>query len=150
MDGLHSFAKSDDIKYPLYHDLKKKDILQIIIYNGNKAEQESAFKLIYQLCFDNKIAKDILNDTKLFNSIQFNTNESKSCKGILMVIDNKFNNNKTKKTKNNNIKKHIMISYNSKSRETCLEIKKELENSGKKVWIDIENISGSSLGKLYI
>jgi hypothetical protein len=43
-----------------------------------------------------------------------------------------------------------MISYNSKSRETCLEIKKELENSGKNVWIDIENIGGSSLGKLYI
>ena len=57
-------------------------------------------------------------------------------------------NNKTKETnvKNNNINKHIMISYNSKSRETCLEIKKELENSGKNVWIDIENIGGSSLG----
>ena len=125
----------------LYNDFKMKDILEIIIYNGNKAEQESAFKLIYQLCFDDKIAKDILNDTKLFNTIL--QNESKNCKGILMVI-----NNKTKETnvKNNNINKHIMISYNSKSRETCLEIKKELENSGKNVWIDIENIGGSSLG----
>jgi hydroxymethylpyrimidine pyrophosphatase-like HAD family hydrolase len=125
----------------LYNDFRMRDILQIIIYNGNKAEQESAFKLIYQLCFDDKIAKDILNDTKLFNTIL--QNESKNCKGILMVI-----NNKTKETnvKNNNINKHIMISYNSKSRETCLEIKKELENSGKNVWIDIENIGGSSLG----
>ena len=102
----------------LYNDFRMRDILQIIIYNGNKAEQESAFKLIYQLCFDDKIAKDILNDTKLFNTIL--QNESKNCKGILMVI-----NNKTKETnvKNNNINKHIMISYNSKSRETCLEIK---------------------------
>jgi hypothetical protein len=149
MDSLYSFAKSDDIKYLLYNDFKIKDILQIIIYNGNKFEQESAFKLIYQLCFDDKIAKDILNDTKLFNFIR-NKNESKNCKGILAVIDNKFNKNKTKETNNNSINKHIMISYNSKSRETCLEIKKELENSGKNVWIDIENIGGSSLGKLYI
>jgi hypothetical protein len=40
-----------------------------------------------------------------------------------------------------------MISYNSKSRDYCLEIKKELENIGKIVWIDIESIAGSSLGK---
>ena len=109
MDSLYSFAKSDDIKYLLYNDFKMKDILQIIIYNGNKFEQESAFKLIYQLCFDDKIAKDILNDTKLFNFIR-NINESKNCKGILAVIDNKFNKNKTKETNNNSINKHIMIS----------------------------------------
>ena len=144
MDSLYSFAKSDDIKYLLYNDFKMKEILQIIINNGNKAEQESAFKLIYQLCFDDKIAKDILNDTKLFNSIQTN-NESKDCKGILMVINNKFN----KKIKENNNNKHIMISYNSKSKDICLEIKKELENSGKKVWIDVQDIYGSSLG-MYI
>jgi len=39
-----------------------------------------------------------------------------------------------------------MISYNSKSKDVCLEIKKELENSGKKVWIDVQDIYGSSLG----
>ena len=147
MNSLYSFAKSDDIKYLLYNDFKMKEILQIIINNGNKAEQESAFKLIYQLCFDDKIAKDILNDTKLYNSIQTN-NESKDCKGILMVINNKFN-KKIKENNNNNNNKHIMISYNSKSKDICLEIKKELENSGKKVWIDVQDIYGSSLG-MYI
>lgn len=41
--------------------------------------------------------------------------------------------------------KHIMISYNSQSRSDCLKIKAELEQLGYSVWIDIENISGSSL-----
>ena len=41
--------------------------------------------------------------------------------------------------------KHIMISYNSKSRELCLNIKAALEELGHKVWIDIESIYGSSL-----
>lgn len=42
-------------------------------------------------------------------------------------------------------KGHIMISYNSASREICLRIKAELEKLNFKVWIDVENISGSSL-----
>ena len=41
--------------------------------------------------------------------------------------------------------KHIMISYNSKSKETCLKIRNELENIGFITWIDVQNISGSSL-----
>jgi hypothetical protein len=144
MDILFAFAKSDSIKYILYSNFKMNDILRKIIYHGNKAEQESAFKLLYQLCFDEKIAKDILDDEQLLNLIQSLT-RSNDCKGILFVIENKFN-----KQENNliNLKnKHVMISYNSKSRDYCLEIKKELENIGKIVWIDIESIAGSSLGK---
>lgn len=41
-----------------------------------------------------------------------------------------------------------MISYNSKSRETCLKIKSELEKAGFRVWIDIESIYGSSLSAM--
>lgn len=38
-----------------------------------------------------------------------------------------------------------MISYNSGSREMCLKIKAFLEYHGHRVWIDVENIGGSSL-----
>lgn len=41
--------------------------------------------------------------------------------------------------------KHIMISYNREDREICLRIKKELEDKGHIVWIDVEDIHGSSL-----
>ena len=117
--------------------MKIKHILRAIIYNGNKDERESAFKLLYQLCFDDKISKDIKEDTKLYDLIQ-KTENSKTCKRILMVIGNK------KETENSQ-NKYIMISYQRESREICLAIKKELERSGKKVWIDVENIDGSSL-----
>lgn len=40
---------------------------------------------------------------------------------------------------------HIIISYNRDSREVCLKIKEELEKSNFKVWIDVEEIHGSSL-----
>ena len=48
-----------------------------------------------------------------------------------------------------NIGKHIMISYNRDSRDLCLKIKSELENQNLKVWIDVEAISGSSLVSWY-
>jgi hypothetical protein len=41
--------------------------------------------------------------------------------------------------------KHIMISYNRESRDLCLKIKSELEKMNYTVWIDVENIHGSSL-----
>jgi len=40
---------------------------------------------------------------------------------------------------------HIMISYNKESREVCLKVKSELEKDGHRIWIDVEDIHGSSL-----
>ena len=45
-------------------------------------------------------------------------------------------------------KPHIMISYNSHSREVCTKIKDELQSRGYDVWIDVENIYGSSLAAM--
>jgi hypothetical protein len=42
-------------------------------------------------------------------------------------------------------KSHIMISYNCGSRDLCLKIKDELKAKGYQVWIDVEQIYGSSL-----
>lgn len=48
--------------------------------------------------------------------------------------------------KDNDInQKFIMISYNRDSRDLCLRIKAELEKEGIMIWIDVEDISGSSL-----
>jgi hypothetical protein len=57
---------------------------------------------------------------------------------------------KSKKEKNENKEidtnqGHVMISYNTGSRELCLKVKQELEASGYRVWMDVQNIHGSSL-----
>ncbi len=153
MNSLFSFAKSDQIKYLVYNELGMSEISRKIIYNGNLDEQEITFKLLYQLSFDDRIAKDILNDAKIFDLIKNNSNKSKNCNGISWVIKNKFNqevassenkNNYLESSEQNN-NKHIMISYNKESREYCLRIKCELEKIGKSCWIDVDNICGSSL-----
>jgi male-specific lethal 1 len=45
-------------------------------------------------------------------------------------------------------KQHVMISYNTKSREMCLKIKEELERANLKVWMDVSDIHGSSLDSM--
>ena len=45
-------------------------------------------------------------------------------------------------------KSQIMISYNGASRDLCINLKDELEKAGYKVWIDIDEIHGSSLDSM--
>lgn len=142
---LYQFSKSDKIKYLIYNDYEIKKILHDIIEYGNEAEMEIAYKLLYQLSFDEKIAKDIMND-QIYKKIQEKSKKSKNCQGILSVIDNKFNNSVHQTSENKNEEnKHIMISYNSKSRDVCYKIKEELEKLGKTCWIDVDNIGGDSI-----
>jgi male-specific lethal 1 len=80
--------------------------------------------------------------TKL-NAENSNKYVKKYGQGIVWSIE-KFdekNKNKDLTTK----KTHIMISYNRNSRDICLRIKAELERLGHLVWIDVENIHGSTL-----
>jgi hypothetical protein len=44
--------------------------------------------------------------------------------------------------------KHVMISYNTGSRDTCLKMRNELEKRGCKVWMDVQDIHGSSLDSM--
>lgn len=65
-----------------------------------------------------------------------------------MWLSEGYNKSVEKSTSNATDKKHIMISYNKHSRDLCLEIKKHLESNDHVVWIDVENIHGSSLDSM--
>ena len=153
------FSKCDELKYLIYNDYNMKEILNRIIYNGNESEQEYSFKLLYQLCFDERIAQDIFENKKLYDLVQKQSAKQKNCGGICFVLKNKiikkasdvdlltetYLEQKQIQTPCEFKSNHIMISYNRESREFCLKMKAALEKSGLKCWIDVENISGSSL-----
>ena len=126
-------------------------------------------ELLAQLTFNEKI-KQSINESKKYEKIFFalmeknpnqlaNETDKLVYSGMLKVIEQIQWNLNTENRKSNlndsykvisqnqpsNNQRHIMISYNSASRELCVKIKKELESMGHKVWIDIEKISGSSL-----
>ena len=142
--------------------------------------------LLWQLCFNKKVASAVLDDVELYLFIEklgkhttssdgAGANETsglrKNASGVIWVLNKSKGEEAVKQnaegsgilmTKSATPKeltpiltpnidaeevnrKHIMISYNRDSRDLCLRIKQELENDGRSVWIDVEDISGSSL-----
>ena len=84
--------------------------------------------------------------------IILNINLGKFYLKIWLIFQNEKNKCEIKDKKREDDKKedkskgeHIMISYNWKSQEMCKKIKKELEGLNHKVWMDVDEIHGSSL-----
>ena len=147
---LYRLSVSDSIKHDIYFRYMCNKYLRDFIYFGNEFEKEFALKLLWQLCFENKIGEDICQDEKLYSIIkEISDNKGpkelvRCCSGIIWLINEKTQPKKSSQSISSKLK-HVMISYNSKTRDQCLKIKSALENEGYKIWIDVENIHGSSL-----
>ena len=149
IQALYKFAINDRFKNSIYETFNLKPILIKIMTYGNSSEQEYSFKLLNQLCFDKKIALDIGTDSETVNLMKdiqansetVNKNLLKYVNGVMWLVNEE---NKERKTTTEELK-HVFISYNAGSRKTCLQIKTFLESLGHKVWIDTEDIHGSSI-----
>lgn len=157
LNAMYKLAINDQIKQDIYGECKMSQHLKSIIMYGNSVESEYGLLLLWQLCFDQKIANEVKSDSELIERIDSikkkiaeskNEGLEKNCDGVLWllthndVIDDRELEKDSEKKEDD---KHIMISYNRDSRDMCLQIKKELEGLGHKVWIDVERMHGSSL-----
>jgi len=166
LKALYHLAVHDKLKYEIYYKNHMSKYLKSLIFNGNAIEQEYSLNLVWQLCFDKQIAQDLREDNIFYDFIENLSNENatvhKKCQkyssGIIWLINKKLEPTPQPKseptdkpqatallTVDVSKQKHIMISYNRDSRDLCLQIKGDLEKQGLKVWIDVEDISGSSL-----
>lgn len=136
-------ARCDSIKYIIYNDFNIRSIINKIALNGNDDEQEISFKLLLQLCFDEKVCQEVLESKFLYDIIRMKSKQFKQCQSILFLIELKMNriNSASLKAK----PKHIMLSYTKESKQLCYRIKNELEKMGKKCWIDVDDLNGSNL-----
>ena len=144
---LYNFAVNDSFKQFIYYELNIKEDLITILTHGNEIETEYSLSLLYQLCFDKRIAHDVLDTKALFEYIvtlkPTKAGLVKTRDGILWLVKSHMKETSDQTHAAGN--KHIMISYNSESRDYCLKIKAGLEEKNYKVWIDVHNISGSAL-----
>jgi hypothetical protein len=172
LQGLYHLAVNDSMKNKMYFEFNLSQHLRVIIYYGNQAEIEYGLKLLWQLCFDKDVARDVFEDNQLNSMLTHyltvegsSVNVKKYCNGILWTIKKRVvpiiepqivsdeyrhsqqqqQQQQEQQQQQKRKKQHIMISYNSKSRAKCLEIKKELELKGFLVWIDVEQMHGSTL-----
>jgi len=147
--AFYRVAINDKIKLCIYFDLKIKDSLKIILNNGTPIEIKYVLKLIAQLTFNEKIKNDLLLDREFIDLLKtLKINDEKSQEPLLKSVSKQIEWNLKEKRceqKPETSAGHIMISYNFASRAMCLEIKKRLESHGYKIWIDVEEIHGSSL-----
>jgi hypothetical protein len=160
--GLYRISMNDKIKFEMFETIKE-DISKIIL-NGNDSEKVFAMRLLCQLCFDEKVGNKVKDDKDLYKCLESFTTKNITntlhffAKNILWTVDkNKRLNEMLNKNKGLNEmiaknsnesdddRKHIMISYNHFSQEICLRLKETLVEQGYKVWIDVEQIAGSSL-----
>jgi len=166
LKALYHLGVHDRLKQEIYYKNHMRKHLKSIVYAGNDIEKVYALNLVWQLCFDAKIAKDVREDRSFFEFLEGLSNQKrkshkkvKQCaSGIIWQISNKLNSETSAYSQVENEKRiakstptieknieHIMISYNRDSRDMCLKIQTALENQNLKVWIDIDRISGSSL-----
>ncbi|CAF0752439.1 unnamed protein product [Brachionus calyciflorus] len=146
-NGLYKLSVNDKLRSDIYFGNNFRDNLKIILFDSNEIEKKHALKLYAQLSFNKNISTDLSLDEKLttyFKSLVDNNSIGSLCEQILWNI--------SQSTRNLDIGvkngEHVMISYNSSSRDLCMRIKSKLELIGLKVWIDVENIHGSSLDSM--
>jgi len=152
---LNRLAVNNTIRSDIYLIFNLKEPLKKIITSGSLIEKRYALHVLAQLCFDHEVLEELTKDVELCSVLEemVNTENSpilavqKLCEHIMWCI--KIKNSIPdislyQKTSNQPVK--VVISYNIQSKELCLRIKKELENRGFEVVIDISN--GSSINEM--
>lgn len=172
--AIYKMTVNDKLKYRAFERLNLGPILKSVIIHGNVYEKEYATKLLWQLSFDETVVNEMCKDLELLDQLNRVLKNSRkdsklhaNIKGIMFQMELKLNKrspasrvepnsargvnssvNSIDPISETTSNEHIMISYNKEHRDICLKIKKELENSGHKVWIDVEDISG--LDQIYL
>ena len=166
LKAIYKLALNDKFRTDFYFDHHIKEDLKVILLKGNEFEFELALDIFIQLSFNERIAQDLANDEEIkkcivssnqkagvknkLDTLNWNIykKSSKSADDVSEKKEKKSENNE-KMSENNEEKseqqKHIMISYNTGSRELILKIKEKLEAFNFKIWIDVNDIHGSSL-----
>ena len=146
LKSLYKLSINEKFKNAIYFEHNIKEDLKTIMHKGNEFESMFALDLFIQLSFSEQIQKDMAKDVEIKNFIDANSPNVRIKKRLEALNWNLFK----KEIKENNPaitqdQKHIMISYNTCNRDIVLKIKENLESHGYKIWIDINDIHGSSL-----
>lgn len=153
LQSLYKLSINDKMRNEIYFNQNLKESLSEVVLKSNDIELKYMLKLVAQLAFNATIANDLKTNEELINFIKSKVSSS-SDQDLKLIIDqitwniygNKLEQNESKSE--SKPAQHLMISYNTASRELCLKIKSKLESFGVKVWIDVSDIHGSSLDSM--
>ena len=148
LSGLYRLSINSKLRKDIFFKNNFSKNLKTLLFNSNQIEMKYVLRLYGQLTFDQEICEYLEQDSEFINFINLKDSEFseyKLCRHIMWNIEQG-------KAENiflpSNVQGHIMLSYNGASRTICLNIKSALEKLGYRVWIDVEQIHGSSLDSM--
>ncbi|XP_015780019.1 PREDICTED: uncharacterized protein LOC107357901 [Acropora digitifera] len=112
-------------------------------------ERSASVRALYMLSFDEENKDIIRTDSGIMDLLQ-NLQHSGdkeiqlAASGVIWEIAGKEEHKNTS-TQSSDSEAHIMISYHWGCQKTMLQVKKELESKGLRVWMDVDKMTGDTL-----
>ncbi|KXJ21747.1 uncharacterized protein LOC110253730 [Exaiptasia diaphana] len=149
-EGLAQMAINDTNKKTIVNNNALPIIKKMIEKALRDEETIEAVELLWVLAFDednrDKMKKtDGLVD--LLKTLKDSDNDmiTKAVSGALWEIEGKQGLDSSAEMKHSDKSKHVMISYQWDVQKTLIQVRKRLMTAGYKVWMDLEQMGGSTL-----
>ena len=146
-EGLSHLAINDTNKKILGQKGATRVLISVIKTSREDTEKVSALKALWMLAFDDNNKKAIRQEdgaVGLLRHLQHSKDSQvqRAAAGALWEVEGKTARNAERTESTGN---HVMISYQWDSQEVLIEVKNRLQASGYRVWMDLEQMRGSTL-----
>ncbi|XP_067666560.1 uncharacterized protein [Haliotis asinina] len=152
IDGMTGLAKNDSNKTLLVKKGVLPKMMLVIKDSSSDEEIEKAVKCVWELAFNEENRKAFNKNKELMDLLKQRKNSSdravvKAAEGALWVLQmkTKDENKKSLKVDTEDISGHVMISYQWGDQKTLLQVKELLKADGYNIWMDVDNMGGSTL-----
>ena len=146
-EGLRHLAINDTNKNILGQNGVIPVLISVIKTSNEDEEKASATRALWMLAFDDDNKEKVRQEEgamDILHKLQQSKNSEvqKAAAGALWELEGKTARHSERMKSTGN---HVMISYQWDSQEVLVEVKNRLQASGYRVWMDLEQMGGSTL-----
>ena len=146
-EGLSHLAINDTNKTVLGHKGAVGVLIAVLRTSRANEERASALRALWMLAFDDNNKEAIRQEAgalRMLRQLEHSKNPEvqKAAAGALWEVEGKTVRSVEKQEGTWN---HVMISYQWDNQDVLIEVKKRLQASGYRVWMDLEQMGGSTL-----
>lgn len=146
-EGLSHLAINDTNKTVLGHKGAVGVLIAVLRTTRANDERASALRALWMLAFDDNNKKVIRQDAgalRMLRQLQHSKDPEvqKAAAGTLWELEGKTARSVEKQEGTRN---HVMISYQWDNQDVLIEVRKRLQANGYRVWMDLEQMGGSTL-----
>ena len=147
-EGLSHLAINDDNKKILGQIGVIPVLISVIKTSNEDEEKASATRALWMLAFDDNNKEKVRQEEgamDILHQLQQSENSEvqKAAAGALWELEGKTARQSSERIAST--RNHVMISYQWDSQEVLVEVKNRLQASGYRVWMDLEQMGGSTL-----